>query len=76
LQDPYVLAVLAAAHAEAGQFGEAVYMAERAVQLAQTEANEELAERIRGETALYRAKKPCRRPAALLKNMRHPSRAR
>jgi pyruvate-formate lyase len=75
-QDPYALAVVAAAYAETGQFGEAVYTAERALQLAQTEANEELAERIRGEIALYRAKKPCRRPAALLKNMRHPSLAR
>ncbi len=70
--DPYVLAVLAAAYAEAGQFGQALPIAEQALQLAQQEDSKELSERLHGQLLLYQAQKPYRLPAAQLKNLRHP----
>ncbi len=66
-QDPYALAVLAAAYAEAGQFGDAVYMAQRAKQLAAAGGDGKLIQRIDEELALYQAAKPCRRPGRFLK---------
>ena len=51
---------LAAAYAEAGQFGQAVKTAERAVELALKAGLRDLAEGIRGRMELYKAKRAFR----------------
>lgn len=71
-QEPYSLSVLAAAFAEAGRYGDAVYMAEQALRWAKIEADPHLTGRISDELALYRAQKPCRLPSVLLPSMRRP----
>jgi tetratricopeptide (TPR) repeat protein len=55
------MSVLAAAYAECGKFQDAVYMAERALRLAQAVRSENLVKRIQGELDLYRQNKPLRR---------------
>jgi tetratricopeptide (TPR) repeat protein len=72
-KDPHALAVLAAAYAEAGEFGDAVFAAERALDFAAMRGNEELMEAIGVELARYRAERPCRRSAAALIRLRWPS---
>jgi len=54
--DPNFLRTLAAAHAEAGQFVEAVATAETAKALASTQGKPELASRLEDEIALYQAR--------------------
>jgi len=54
------MSLLAAAYAEAGKFQDAVYMAERAVRLAQAVRSVKLEKQIRGELDLYRQEKPLR----------------
>jgi tetratricopeptide (TPR) repeat protein len=54
-KDPNFIRTLAAAHAAAGQFAEAVAAAETAKALASTQGKTELASRLEEEIALYRA---------------------
>jgi protein O-mannosyl-transferase len=54
--DPNFVRTLAAAHAEAGQFAEAVATAEAAKALASTQNKPELASRLEEEITLYRAR--------------------
>ena len=54
--DPTFIRTLAAAHAEAGQFAEAVATAEAAKALASTQNKPELASRLEEDIALYRAR--------------------
>ena len=54
--DPNFARTLAAAHAEAGQFADAVAIAEAAKALASTQSKPELASRLEKEIALYRAR--------------------
>jgi tetratricopeptide (TPR) repeat protein len=58
LQDPRVADVLAAAHAAAGQFEQAVRIAEQALQLAAAAHMDEFAEQVRQRLALYRQQQP------------------
>jgi len=60
LPDPSLLDTLAAALAEAGRFPEAVDTAQRAIQLAQSGGQIELAKRIRTRLDLYQAGQPYR----------------
>ena len=55
-RDPNFVRTLAAARAEAGQFTEAVAIAEAAKALATTQNKPELASRLEGEITLYRAR--------------------
>lgn len=55
-QDPIFVRTLAAAHAEAGQFAEAVTAAEAAKALANTQSKQDLANRLEEEITLYRAR--------------------
>ena len=55
-RDPNFLRTLAAARAEAGQFAEAVAIAEAAKALATTQNKPELASRLEDEITLYRAR--------------------
>ncbi len=57
---PVIGATLAAAYAEAGRFGDAVHMAERAAALAVAQGNTALAEMIRRQLEFYRAGSPFR----------------
>jgi len=56
--DPAHLDILAAAHAEVGQFSEAIGAASRALDLVRAEGNTALAEEIETRLALYRARRP------------------
>ncbi len=58
--DPAVLRSLAAAQAEGGRFAEAVGAAERALELAQGQSNQALAESLPRQISLYRAGAPFR----------------
>ena len=58
---PSSLAVLAAAYAESGQFGNAVHLAQRAIQFARSENQEDLATLVGEDLRLYQENKPCRR---------------
>ena len=58
------MSLLAAAYAEAGKFEGAVYMAERALRLAQAVGSVKLEKKVRGEIDLYRQEKPLRRLGA------------
>jgi cytochrome c-type biogenesis protein CcmH/NrfG len=58
--NPTILRILAAAYAEAGQYGKAVQTAERALQLANAEANASLIKSLAAELELYRADQPLR----------------
>ena len=53
--NPAVLGTLAAAYAEAGRFPKAVETAQRALQVAETQSNNALAETIRSQLKLYQA---------------------
>jgi hypothetical protein len=53
--------VLAAAYAETGQFGDAVFTAERALRLAGEYQSEDLPAKIEQELELYRRQNPLRR---------------
>jgi tetratricopeptide (TPR) repeat protein len=57
-ENPIILNTLAAAYAEAGRFPEAVETAQRALQLAETQANITLADAIRSQMKLYQAGLP------------------
>lgn len=57
-KEPMLIGTLAAAHAEAGQFSDAVAAAERARQLASTAGLKEVAEKNEQLLELYRAGKP------------------
>jgi tetratricopeptide (TPR) repeat protein len=57
---PRVAATLAAAYAETGRFAEAVQAAQRAVELAVAEGNNELADSIRRQLRLYESGAPFR----------------
>jgi tetratricopeptide (TPR) repeat protein len=59
---PAVLDTLAAAYAAAGRFAEAVSTAERALELAESAGQKELADDIRNRLELYRAGQPYRPP--------------
>ena len=63
-QDPTALDTLAAAHASAGQFPEAVQCSERALQIADAIRDKDLVNAIRGRLALYRQRKPFVRSAS------------
>ena len=71
-KDPYALAVLAAASAEAGRFQDAVDTAKWALQLAHAEQSEALVKRIGDELALYQEHKPCRHSGSSLLRMQRP----
>jgi Tfp pilus assembly protein PilF len=60
--DPGTLDTLAAACAEARQFAEAIRVAERAVALAQSAGQNELARQIQARLPGYRSEQPCREP--------------
>jgi Tfp pilus assembly protein PilF len=57
-EKPYLLDTLAAAYAASGKFGEAVATAEKALELAQSLGDKELAEEIRKHLYLYEAGQP------------------
>jgi tetratricopeptide (TPR) repeat protein len=57
-RSPEVLDALAAAHAAAGRFEQAIPIAEQAVRLAEHAKRDDIAAPIRERLALYRAKKP------------------
>lgn len=59
---PEPLDVLAAAHAETGEYEQAIATAKRALALAEQDGNEYLARQIRGRLAEYRAGRPYRDP--------------
>ncbi|PWU15906.1 MAG: hypothetical protein C5B50_14450 [Verrucomicrobia bacterium] len=58
--NPLAIRTLAAAYAETGQFPKAMATAERALQLAVSQKNTLLVERLRHDIALYQAHSPCR----------------
>ncbi len=60
-RDPAALGVLAAAYAEAGQFGTAVHVAERALQFARREEQAVLAASLERQRERYRQNQPARR---------------
>jgi protein O-mannosyl-transferase len=59
-QKPAILATLAAAYAETGQFRKAIEIAERARDLANANKESPLANTLQAQIKLYRARKPCR----------------
>jgi len=59
-KNPVILGTLAAAFAEAGQFGDAVQSAQKAVDLARAAGRQDLAGRFNGELQLYQAGRPLR----------------
>ena len=61
-QNPVLMGTLAAAYAEAGKFKEAIEIAQRARNLAQTAGQPEVAEQNRQLLELYRSGRPCRQP--------------
>jgi MYXO-CTERM domain-containing protein len=63
-KNPIVFGALAAAHAEAGQFAEAVAAGREAVRLALQQHNQATATLLRGQLSLYEAGKPFRRTAS------------
>jgi len=58
--DPGILDTLAAAHAEAAQFPEAVAAAEQALKLAEAAGNKDLVTQLRARLDLYRTNRPWR----------------
>ena len=61
-KNPAYRYLLAAAHAEAGQFPEAIRIAEEAALLAETMGQPDLAERCRSDLTLYKSGRPRREP--------------
>ncbi len=70
-ENPVILCTLAAACAEAGQFPEAVATAQHAVQLAEAQSNQPLADDLRLEMKLYQAHIPFHSPEPT--SSAHPS---
>jgi tetratricopeptide (TPR) repeat protein len=60
--DPMILRILAAAYAEVGRFSDAAETAQRARQIAESQANSMLAARLRAQVELYQAGSPLRVP--------------
>lgn len=60
--NPVILCTLAAACAEAGRFPEAVATAQRALQLAEAQSNQALADELRSQVKLYQARTPFHDP--------------
>jgi protein O-mannosyl-transferase len=60
--NPVVLGTLAAACAEAGQFGDAVQSAQKAIALARSAKRQDLAGKLNGELQLYEAGHPFHQP--------------
>jgi len=58
--NPLPIRTLAAAYAETGQFPKAMATAERALQLATSQNDKVLAERLRHDITLYQSHSPCR----------------
>jgi tetratricopeptide (TPR) repeat protein len=65
-REPAVLGTLAAAYAEAGRFAEAVQTAEKALELATQQNQQQMVQSIRIKIPLYRAGTPFREPAAAM----------
>jgi len=61
-KNPVILGTLAAAFAEAGQFGDAVQSARKAIELARAARRQDLAEKLDGELRLYEAGRPFHQP--------------
>ncbi len=59
-QEPLLLDTLAAAYAEAGRFADAVRTAHRALDVARAQNNQQLADRVESQIALYESGKPFR----------------
>ena len=59
-KSPRTLDTLAAAHAETGNFAEAVRVAENALEIALGSGQDRMVAVIRGHLALYRSQRPCR----------------
>lgn len=57
-EQPNLLDTLAAAYAAAGRFVDAIEMAEKAINLAETAGKKQMAENIRGRLQLYKAGRP------------------
>jgi len=57
---PWTLDTLAAAHAEAGDFAEAVRVAEKALEIASSSGQDEMVKVLGEHLALYRSRRPCR----------------
>jgi len=70
--DPMILRILAAAYAEAGRYSDAVETAQRASQIAESQANPMLAARLRAQVELYQAGTPLRVPALERTPAPHP----
>ncbi len=60
---PLLFRTLAAAHAERGQFSEAIQTAQQGIELANTQGNSELATELSGNIALYQERQPLRDPS-------------
>jgi tetratricopeptide (TPR) repeat protein len=61
-KNPVILGTLAAAFAEAGQFGDAVQSARKAIELARAAGRQDLAGKLDGELRLYQAGRPFHQP--------------
>jgi len=61
---PLLFRTLAAAHAERGQFSEAIQTAQQGIELANTQGNSELATELSGSIALYQERQPLRDPSS------------
>ena len=59
-EDPKFLRALAAAYAEAGQFSEAIEVAQRGITIATSQSNLEIAHLLQGDIALYQIGLPLR----------------
>ena len=60
--NPVILGTLAAAFAEAGQFGDAVQSAQKAIDMARAAGRQDLAGPLNGELQLYKAGRPFHQP--------------
>jgi Tfp pilus assembly protein PilF len=60
---PVIFRTLAAAHAESGQFSEAIETAQQGIALANSQGNSGLATELEGNIALYRERQPLRDPS-------------
>jgi Flp pilus assembly protein TadD len=70
--NPMMLRILAAAYAEAGRFSEAAQTAQRASQIAASQSDPMLAERLRAQTQLYQSGQPLRVPVLAQTQPRRP----
>jgi Tfp pilus assembly protein PilF len=60
---PIIFRTLAAAHAESGQFSEAIETARQGIELANSQGNSGLATELEGNIVLYRERQPLRDPS-------------